>query len=284
MERLHRVAVALALACGLFLAAVWLYGAAPGVWGLSLGTLAIEALLVVLALGFAAAPGIPLGARLGLGPGRLPAIGVVAVAAGTLALSLAADSVISALGLRETGTLGQLDRTLAGARGAPLAFAFLALALAPACAEELCFRGWIQGGLARWLPPLPGRAALSVGVAAFAFALVHADAVHSTATFALGLYLGCVAWIAGSIRPAVACHLANNAVALLGTAFGLDPRVPVVPALVLGLGLGGAGLAVALRTRRPEPPEPDPGGPLQPPPRSADGTDREGVSGGFPRG
>ena len=161
-------------------------------------------------------------ARLGLGPGRLSALQVGGLALGTVALSHGVDAVLQMTQLREGTVMAELDQALAGVRGRALALSVLCLGLAPPVAEEMLCRGLVQRGLEPRLGP-----GLAVVFAALFFGALHRDPVHAAAVLPLGLYLGAAAWLAGSIRAAIACHLANNLTALLGVALGAPrPEAP----------------------------------------------------------
>ena len=113
----------------------------------------------------------------------------------------------------------------------------MALALLPGVTEELLFRGALQRPLVSRL----GRRA-GIGLAAALFGLAHLDPVQGPAAFCLGLYLGSVAELAGSLRAAIFCHVANNLGSVLASRFGgLTPPLPpelAVPILV------GSGVAI----------------------------------------
>jgi len=214
-------------------------------------------LLAMLAFGVTALPGAaaregPRGwaRRLGLGPGRLSAGAVAILAAGTLALSQSLEAAIDLAGLGGQGALAAFERALVGVRGPLLGAAVLGLGLAPPVGEELFFRGLVQRGLERRLEGRSWAAPVAVGVAAVLFGAAHLDPIHAGAAVVLGLYLGSVAWVAGSVRASIACHTANNLVAVVGSAFAWNP-VESSPVVVAG-GLAGAGAAllVALRMRR----------------------------------
>ena len=174
----------------------------------------------LLLLGFAGVGALlmggGLGRRLGLEPGRLGWGRALGLSAGLLCLSAAADAVLRGAGLRETGHLAELDRMI---RTAPdgLAFTLVALAALPAVAEELLFRGLIQGALIGWLGPLT-----AVIATAALFGALHGDPAHAGSAFVLGLYLGVVAWTARSVWPAMLAHATNNALGVL-TASGHLP-------------------------------------------------------------
>ncbi len=143
----------------------------------------------------------------------------------------------------------------------PLSRAAVTLAavlLAPIC-EEAVFRGYLQRTLALRRTP-----AAAVTLAALLFALRHLDPVRFPALALLGGLFGWVAWRSGSIWPAVAAHLANNAAAA-GAALLLpsaaDPAVLPTPAEALApLAVGGVALALLaswFRRATPAPPPPE---------------------------
>jgi len=229
----------------------------PPVLAFSASGASTAALLAMLAFGLASLPraaarqGPAVWARrLGLGPGRLSAGAVAILAVGTLALSQALEGAIELAGLGDRGALAEFERALVGVRGAALAAAVLGLGLAPPLGEELFFRGLVQRGLERRLKGVAWGAPAAVGVAAVLFGAAHLDAIHAGAAFVLGLYLGTVAWMAGSVRASIACHTVNNLVAVVGSAFAWSP-VEASPAVVAGgLAVAGAALLLGLRMRR----------------------------------
>jgi membrane protease YdiL (CAAX protease family) len=83
------------------------------------------------------------------------------------------------------------------------------VAIVPGFVEELLFRGYLQSRLLRRWPPL-----LAVGASALIFSAAHLDPVHILGVIPLGLWLGTIAWRAGSVWPAILCHAVNNAVAV----------------------------------------------------------------------
>jgi len=205
--------------------------------------LCLEGFWLFLALGGAlVADGASVSERLGLGRGALSAWRVTLAVAGFLAVSHGVHLALVAVELRDTGSLARLDDAVRAASGPRLAFAVAVIGLLPGVAEELLFRGLVQRGLLRVAPAL-----VAVTGAAALFAVAHADPVHSSGAFVLGLYLGAVAWRARSVRPAVACHAINNAAAVLAAAIGL-PGLSLPPAALAAglLALGGVALAVAL--------------------------------------
>ena len=197
--------------------------------------------------------GDPVG-RLGLRPGRLGSRAVAWAVVGTVALSHALHRLLALLALREQGALGRVDRLVESASQAPagLTLALVAIALVAPVVEEVLFRGLLLRSLRR----LGG--ALAVGISAAAFGLFHMDPIQGSAAFLLGLYLGAVALWAGSARPAIACHLANNVFGVVTAGLGLSGASPGTAWIALPL-LALAALALQ-RTRRDAdgtpPPEP----------------------------
>jgi membrane protease YdiL (CAAX protease family) len=203
-------------------------------------------------------PGRSLGDRLGLGPGRLGLVRVALALAGFLALSNGVHRAILALGLFDGTALAEIDRVVREASPAQPGLVLLAIGLAPALGEELLFRGF----LLRWLGTrLPGPA--SVLGSALLFGAAHLDPVHGLAAFLLGVYLGAVAWRAGSVRTPMLCHAANNSLAVLGLQ-GWVPELgasgdPWLAALALAAAAGCLALVLGLLQPRTPPADPDPG-------------------------
>lgn len=186
--------------------------------------------------------------RLGLVPNRLRWPGVGLAVLGFLALSFSTDAVLRLLELRDAGPLRQLDEMAGQQTGRNALGALAILGLLPALSEELLFRGFIQRILAERLGAVVG----ITGAAAF-FGLAHADPVHSSAAFVLGLFLGTLTFLAGSVGPAMLCHGLNNLLSVTGSMGGWSPTSPPVLA-VLAL-VTGSGLALwgTSRLRHPTP-------------------------------
>ncbi len=211
-------------------------GPGGGPAALALSTAGLELVLAFSALAAAALAPEGLRARLGLARGRLPGALVALLGLGTLGLSHAIDTALELSGLRGGSVLAELDAALAGSRGATLALLLLCLALAPGIAEELLCRGLLLQTLLRRV-----RAPAAIALSALAFGSLHLDAAQAAGAFCLGLYLGGVAWLGASVRPAIACHVLNNAVAVFAAAGDLVP-----PASAAGALLGGAFALLAL--------------------------------------
>ena len=127
--------------------------------------------------------------------------------AGFLALSHVLGRLLSAPGIRPYGRSSQLEPLLADASGTALVGTAFALAVAPALAEEVLFRGLLLGRLCdRWGVPagLLGSSAL--------FAAMHPGWAEAAATGLLGLCLGAVTLRTGSLYAALLFHATNNLV------------------------------------------------------------------------
>ncbi len=215
--------------------------APDGAEALVLDAVATAALFALLAGAGASLSRQPLAARLGLRRGRLGTRTIAIAALGLLGLSHAMEGVLTLFGVTESPSLARFDSALAGATPAALALALAALALGSASAEELFFRGFVQRGLEHTLG-----AASAIAIATVLFGAAHVDAVHTAAALPLGLYLGVLAWLDGSIRPALVAHIANNALAVLEAGLGLP--LPETPASALvSIVVGSAIAALALR-------------------------------------
>ena len=177
------------------------------------GGLGFELFLALLALAVATRSPRGLTARLGLGPSRLPWSILALLVVGMVSLSYALDGISSLFDLSHGSAIDQLESSLSGIRGRSLSVALLSFALVPGIAEELFFRGLVQRGFQARVRP-----AIAIVLASLFFGALHMDPIYSILTAVLGLYLGAVAYLAGSVRASIACHATNNAIAVLGTA------------------------------------------------------------------
>jgi membrane protease YdiL (CAAX protease family) len=189
-----------------------LVGTLPGLLAISLA--ASSGLMLTLLL--VVRPLEPV--RLRLLPGWETGAVLAVMALGLLALGQALDSLTTVLGLGDRGSLGLIRKVLHGAGGPDLFGAVLVLGLAAGASEEIFFRGFMQSRLREhWTP------AAAVLASSGAFAALHLDvsAVHMLLALALGIYLGFVVEISGSVLPAIVCHVVNNTVYTLQTALGV---------------------------------------------------------------
>ena len=86
------------------------------------------------------------------------------LALGFVLTSHAISLLLASFELRDTGTLGEIDRVVAATRGPSRLLAVAALGIAPAFGEELLFRGLVQQAALRRLG-----AALAVVLSAACF-------------------------------------------------------------------------------------------------------------------
>lgn len=151
--------------------------------------------------------------RLGLAWGGLPRWSWLVLMAGTPIVGVLSSHLLSLLTDDLSDQLKLVESMMrTHVRDFPVGL-IAVVAVLPGVVEELLFRGYVQSRLlVRWPP------ALAVGVSALIFSVAHLDPLHVLGVLPLGLWLGAVAWRAGSIWPAVLCHTVNNAVAVVGSA------------------------------------------------------------------
>jgi membrane protease YdiL (CAAX protease family) len=186
----------------------------------------------------------------------LPAVGL-GLLAGVAGYLVASAIMAAATLLLPTSWVEgyDLSHLLEGAGMRKYAFAALAALLAPVC-EEVAFRGYLQTTLG--LRRSPGRA---IAASAVLFAFIHADPVRFAALVPLGVLFGWLAWRAGSIWPAVAAHVGNNATAsLLFLSLGTEaPEArPTLSAIATAFLLGSVLLTPILAAYRAVTPSPPP--------------------------
>jgi membrane protease YdiL (CAAX protease family) len=178
---------------------------------------ALEFFLGMLAIASASLSGKGVLVRLGLGPSRIPWGTSLVLVVGILLLSFALNGVYELSGFGEEGALAQFESDLSGVGGWTIVLAIASFGLAPGFAEELLCRGLIQRGLQNRV----GRSA-AVGLAALLFGALHIEPIYAVLATVLGAYLGVITLIGGSIRTSILCHSANNLVAVLSAAWGLE--------------------------------------------------------------
>ena len=135
--------------------------------------------------------------------------------------------------------------------GARFAVGVLVIALVPAVAEELVFRGVVQRNLVRWFSPHVG-----VWLGAAIFSAIHFQFFGFVPRFVLGLVLGYLYLWSGNILVSMAAHFTQNAVQLLilyltqrgqfGWGFDPDSNDALPWTLVIPSGLLTAGLLYVL--------------------------------------
>ena len=87
------------------------------------------------------------------------------------------------------------------------------VALLPAIAEELFFRGCVQNILERWTKS----AVVSIGLASLGFALLHGTFLKFLPILLLGVVLGTIFYVTRNLWYCIIFHFLNNAMALLAT-------------------------------------------------------------------
>lgn len=215
--------------------------------GLSLTMTLPQLALVIPALLAAALSPVPFLRRLGLVAGHWP-IALWAVAAmATPIIGLISSMLVTAV-MGESESLNDLTEVFRklGAAGMLIPLA-ISVGLIPGVCEELLFRGYLQSRLSSAWGASWGAwgTALAILISSTIFAAFHMDAVHSVGVFALGIYLGWIAWASGSIVPAMLAHFVNNFLSVLAVTLlpETDPgdvplgeaEVPAAQALAFGL-------------------------------------------------
>jgi len=178
---------------------------------------ALEFFLGMLAIACASLSGSGVFVRLGLGPSRIPWGTSLVLVVGTLLLSFSLNGVYELAGFGDEGALAQFESDLSGVGGWTIVLAIVSFGLAPGFAEELLCRGLIQRGLYGRVGP-----SAAVGLAALLFGALHIEPIYVVLATVLGGYLGVITLIGGSIRTSILCHSANNLVAVLTAAWGLE--------------------------------------------------------------
>lgn len=127
--------------------------------------------------------------------------------------------------------------TSAMTNGLEQAAVLVAVVVLAPLAEELLFRGVFLRGLTERL----GIVASAV-ISGFIFSAYHLDPVGFLPRFEIGIVLALLVWKSGSLWPAIAAHLTNNALAMLLLAAGLqDGDLPWWLGLVCFVVFLGAG-------------------------------------------
>jgi len=114
---------------------------------------------------------------------------------------------------------------------APVWALLLVIAVMPAVCEELAFRGFILSGLRRatgkWR---------AIVITAILFGIAHGVLQQSLIASLVGVVIGYVAVQSGSLLPAIAFHVVNNSLVVLGSRITPEvlDRWPLLAALVSG--------------------------------------------------
>ncbi len=152
----------------------------------------------------------PFARRLSLGVGILPLWTWVIFLIGTPIIGWGSSQVLSLMVDELSENLEFIESMMRWHIRQSLPLLFVLVAIVPGVFEELLFRGYLLTRLAeRWHP------FWAILVSAIIFSIAHLDPLHSLGVLPLGLWLGAVAWRTGSVWPAVLCHIANNAMAIV---------------------------------------------------------------------
>jgi membrane protease YdiL (CAAX protease family) len=182
----------------------------------------------------------------GAGGGLLPAMAAVAIGAGLFVVGAAA--VLAIRGSEISPAARDLAERLLGlVSEQPWWVGWLVIVILPAVAEELFFRGWVLAAFAGDRPTR-GRAVAAVLLQAAAFAAFHLLPERMPQTFLLGLALGWMTLVTGSILPAILAHAAHNAVPLVllaRAAAGGDSLLATDGSLPVPLVAAGAAVLLA---------------------------------------
>lgn len=110
--------------------------------------------------------------------------------------------------------------------------------------EELLFRGAIQGHLMRkWKMPY-----LGIVVSSLIFGVVHGNPAQIPFAFVVGMALGWMYYLTGSLIPGILMHFINNGSSVLLYALSVDPDATMISSLgengALALAVSGIVLTV----------------------------------------
>lgn len=103
-----------------------------------------------------------------------------------------------------------IGRSMLSSSGPIAAFALgLAVVVVAPVIEEILYRGYLLGALARHTPPV-----VAVLLASLCFMLIHAEPANLVASLCLGVATGICRVSTRSVWPGLAVHIANNAFGL----------------------------------------------------------------------
>lgn len=225
--------------------------------GVLLGMLiAIQAALTCAALFGAGLSPQPLLRRLRLGRSTMHAAGYPLVMLGAIAIGVLFTTLIQLLHIKEAGSLKMLADVFRHLSTPLVVATVLVVGGGPAIGEEWLCRGYMQTRLSLRFGRWP-----AIWITAALFGLMHLpNFAQSVFAFILGIYLGYIAEKTGSVRPTMACHVANNGAQVLVARYLSDWAPSASAGLAL---LGGSALFLVLSiayvcfgVRAAPPPEP----------------------------
>jgi sodium transport system permease protein len=188
--------------------------------GLLLTQLLVIAGIPLMALRFW---GIPPGPALGLNRRpKFPTMLLVLIGAPAATLIAALVGIAQGWFMQVPDSYRELMERIFQAQGsANIITAVVVFAIVPGICEELLFRGFVLRGLASRLNPL-----MAIVWTAVLFGAFHFDMYRFLPTTVLGLLLGGLVWLTGSLWPAMLLHAANNTIAVLANNLPALRKIP----------------------------------------------------------
>jgi membrane protease YdiL (CAAX protease family) len=159
----------------------------------------------------------PLPERLRAGRARVGTARVLTMLVLLLAVGQVLGSALVLSGWEGQGVLGGLARALANPTAATLVGAIVVIGLLAGIGEELFFRGYMQTRLRERWGAWP-----AILVTAVLFGLIHMDPWHTPVATGIGVTLGWITELSGSLRPAVLAHVVNNVLSVVFLGFGVE--------------------------------------------------------------
>ena len=166
--------------------------------------------------------------RLGLNRGQMPGWTWPILAFATPAVGIVSGMLLQRVFGHQGENMEQLNSILRSHSGPFLAVIVFAVGILPGICEEFFFRGYIQTRLLARYPAI-----LAITISALFFSLAHWEPLHILGVLPLGMWLGVVAWKAGSIWPAVLGHAVNNSFGVVMTMVPQPAEGTVLPSPVL---------------------------------------------------
>ena len=189
--------------------------AAP--WALPLLLIPGQFIFGVAAFGAALCSDLPWRVRLDLKRGRMPRWTWLVMGLASPAAAFPMVLVLHFVEVEPSEQLQLLAEMMMDQTGSMLVVSGFMVSVLPAVVEESLFRGYLQSRLLRRLS-----AFWAIGISAFIFAIAHLDPMHAMGVFPLGVWLGVIAWRAGTIYPAIIGHFANNLFGFISSQFAED--------------------------------------------------------------
>lgn len=155
--------------------------------------------------------------RLGLGRGRLPLWSYPVLMLATPLIGLLGYLLMQLMPEESSDQLEFLYGMFTKPTGVFAVVIVVSLTVVPGFIEESLFRGYIQRRLLKRWPPI-----VAIGFTSVLFASAHLDPHHALMVLPLGVWLGVVAWRAGSIWPVILCHFFGNLVGVLNARLSGD--------------------------------------------------------------